>query len=84
MPFLCNCTVRVYSTVMKKHFASVVIGCAIGVIGVVLWLTTAGVRVPIVSPSKVGVVLMALGAIEVAVSGTALVLPSTRHREHEL
>jgi len=69
---------------MRKHLASLGIGSAVGIIGLVLLLTTQGIETPIVTLSKVGVVLAILGAIEVLVSGIALALPSTRHRSYEL
>ncbi|GAA1996170.1 hypothetical protein JL107_07200 [Nakamurella flavida] len=42
------------------------------VIGVVLALTTRGVRTPIVTLDKLGIVLAVLGAIEVAVTAVIM------------
>lgn len=55
-------------------------GLALAALGLVLWLTTRGVHTPVVTLTKVGVVLMALGALEVVISTVALALPSTRHK----
>jgi len=41
-------------------------------------------KTPIVTLSKVGVVLAILGAVEVLISGIALALPATRRRSYEL
>ncbi len=64
---------------MRNHLASIGLGLVTAVVGAVLWLTTGGVETPIITLSKVGVVLLALGLIEVAVSAVAIALPSTRH-----
>ena len=69
---------------MRTHVISIAIGVGMTAIGLVLWLTTGDVETPVVSLSKVGVVLMVLGVLEVVVSGAALVSPSTRHREESL
>lgn len=69
---------------MKKHLTSLGIGCVLGIAGLVLWLTTGNVQTPVISLSKVGVVLAVLGGVEVAVAVVALALPSTRRREYEL
>lgn len=69
---------------MRTHVISIAIGVGMTAIGLVLWLTTGDVETPVVSLSKVGVVLMVLGVLEVVVSGAALVSPSTRHGEESL
>ncbi|WNZ08654.1 DUF5708 family protein [Streptomyces sp. 11x1] len=38
-------------------------GAATFVIGLVLWLFTEGVEVPVVTPTKVGVVMMCVGGV---------------------
>jgi len=55
------------------------LGLVMAVAGAALWLTTGWVETPIITLSKVGVVLLVLGLIEVAVSGVAIARPSTRH-----
>lgn len=69
---------------MRTHLTSVGLGVAMAVIGLVLWRTTGGVKTPVVSLSKLGVVLLVLGVVEVAVSGIALARPSTRHEDMPL
>lgn len=69
---------------MRGHLKSVGIGAVVAVVGLVLWLTTGEVDTPVVSLSKVGVVLMVVGAIEVVISAVSLAVPSTRHRSDRL
>ncbi|MGH3502915.1 MAG: DUF5708 family protein [Nocardioidaceae bacterium] len=54
------------------------------VVGLVLWVMTQDVQTPVVALSKVGVVLAALGAIELVVTVVALAVPSTRHKNYDL
>lgn len=65
---------------MRSHWKSVGVGTVVAVVGLVLWLTTGEVDTPVVSLSKIGVVLIAVGAIEVVISAIASAAPSTRHR----
>lgn len=71
-------------TAMGKHVTSIGIGTATAIAGLVLWLTTEGVHVPVISLHKTGLVLAVLGLIEVIVSGVALINPRTRHRDYDL
>lgn len=64
---------------MRQHVTSVMVGVAMALVGLVLWLTTGGVETPVVTLSKVGLVLLVLGGLEVVVSGLALASRSTRH-----
>ncbi|MFH8978837.1 DUF5708 family protein [Streptomyces sp. NPDC017890] len=41
-------------------------GSATFLIGLVLWLTTGGVEVPVVTPTKVGIVMMCFGGAQTA------------------
>lgn len=69
---------------VKKHLGSVGIGVAMGVVGLMLWQTTSGVHLPVISLSKIGVVLAVLGAVEIVISGGAMLFPSSRHRDDPL
>lgn len=69
---------------MHGHWKSMGIGTVVAMVGLVLWLTTGEVDTLVVSLSKIGVVLMVVGAIEVVISVVALAVPSTRHRSGRL
>lgn len=69
---------------MRNHVISVALGVVVAVVGLVLWRFTGDVETPIVTLTKVGVVLMVLGVLEVLVSGAALASPSTRHQNEPL
>ncbi|MFI0468028.1 DUF5708 family protein [Saccharopolyspora sp. 5N102] len=56
-------------------------GVVLALIGAVLWATTGGVELPVVSPSKVGVVLLVVGAIEIVVGLAMVIGRSTRGRQ---
>ena len=64
---------------MRKHVVSVGIGALMLVVGLALWLGAGDVDTPVITLSKLGLVLTVLGALEVAISGFALIKPSTRH-----
>ncbi|MCT7353081.1 DUF5708 family protein [Streptomyces sp. 15-116A] len=49
---------------MTKPVKDLVAGAVTLVVGLVLWLFTGGVDMPVISPPKVGIVLMCLGALE--------------------
>jgi hypothetical protein len=63
---------------MKNHLVSVATGLVLVGLGLLLWWGAEGVVTPVVSLSKVGLVLWVLGAVEIAVSGAALATRSTR------
>lgn len=69
---------------MRKHVISVAIGVLMLAVGLALWLGAGDVETPVITLSKLGVVLAVLGALEVAISGFALLNPSTRHRDARL
>jgi len=71
-------------TPVGKHVSSLVVGIATGVVGLILWLATPGVEVPIISLRTTGMVLVVLGGIETLVSGFALLNPRARHRNYKL
>jgi|GEM_PF-3299949 hypothetical protein len=64
---------------MRNHLKSVLVGLVMGLVGLTLWLTTEGIETPVITLSKVGLVLLVLGALEVVISGLALASRSTRH-----
>lgn len=68
----------------KKHLTSVSIGVTMGVVGLLLWRVIPSVHIPVVSLTKIGVVLAILGAIEIIISGGALLFPSTRNSDYPL
>lgn len=69
---------------MRKNAVSVGIGVLMLVVGLALWLGAGDVETPVITLSKLGVVLAVLGALEIAISGFALLKPSTRHRDARL
>ena len=69
---------------MRKHVISVGIGALMLVVGLALWLGAGEVETPVITLSKFGLVLTVLGALEIVISGFALVNPSTRHRDARL
>ncbi len=60
---------------MSSRMSEILGGIACLVVGLVLWRTTDGVEWPVVTPSKVGVVLMVVGG---AGALWALLVPSRR------
>ncbi|QBS43463.1 DUF5708 family protein [Nocardia sp. CS682] len=50
---------------MNSGFKAVITGGITLVIGFVLWRFTGNVETPVVTPTKLGIVLMALGGLEV-------------------
>jgi hypothetical protein len=69
---------------MRNHLISVGVGVCMGVVGLLLWLTTGDVHIPFIALSKIGFVLFVLGVIEVGISGFALLDPATRHQDYDL
>lgn len=69
---------------LRTHLVSIAIGIVLAVTGLILWQTTATVDLPILTLSKVGVVLLVLGLVEILVSGAAAAWPATRHRKFPL
>lgn len=69
---------------MRNHLMSLGIGLVMLLAGLLMWSLAGGVHTPVLSLPKIGMVLAVLGLIEVAITGVALVLPSSRHREYEL
>jgi hypothetical protein len=65
---------------MRKHAVSVGVGVVMTVAGLVLFLVFADVETPVIGLRQLGLVLAVLGVIEVAVSGFALLRPSTKAR----
>lgn len=59
---------------MRSHVLSILTGLAVAAVGLVLWRTTGDVDTPVLALSKLGVVLMVLGVVEVVWSGVALAL----------
>lgn len=55
-------------------------GVVLVLIGAVLWATTGGVELPVISPSKVGVVLLVVGAVEIVVGLAMAIGRSARGR----
>ncbi|CAL9530585.1 hypothetical protein SUDANB58_04037 [Streptomyces sp. enrichment culture] len=49
---------------MTRTSRMIVEGAVTAVIGLVLWLFTGGVEVPVITPVKVGLVLMCVGAAQ--------------------
>ncbi|MEV0052103.1 DUF5708 family protein [Saccharopolyspora shandongensis] len=60
---------------------TLVSGVVLALIGAVLWATTGGVELPVVSLSKVGVVLLVVGAIEIVVGLAMVIGRSVRGRQ---
>lgn len=65
---------------MGKHTASLAVGAVMIVGGLVLFFAFRDVETPIVGLRQAGVVIAALGAIEVAVTCWSLV--GSRRRQH--
>lgn len=57
---------------MRSHLFSILTVLAVAAVGLVLWLTTGDVDTPVIALSKLGVVAMVLGVVEVVWSGVAL------------
>lgn len=69
---------------MNKHVLSVGIGLMMGIGGLILWLTAHDIETPVIGLRQIGLVLAVLGALEVVISGVALVSPTTRHQNYDL
>ncbi|GAA1205161.1 DUF5708 family protein [Prauserella alba] len=54
---------------MSANVKSLFIGAGMLIVGLVLWLTTEGVETPVVTLTKVGLVLAILGAAELVITG---------------
>lgn len=63
---------------------SIAIGIFLAGAGLILWQTTGSVDLVVFSLSKVGVVPLVFGLLEIAVSGAAAAWPATRHRKFPL
>jgi hypothetical protein len=57
----------------KTHVRSIGTGTLLLVVGLVLAFTTGGVETPVITLSKLGVVLAVIGGLEVVVSTVGLV-----------
>lgn len=69
---------------MRNHVISVALGVVTALVGLALWRFTGDIETPVVTLTKVGVVLMVVGVVEILISGSALASPSTRHRNEPL
>lgn len=69
---------------MRNHVISIALGVATALVGLALWRFAGDIEIPVVTLTKVGVVLMVLGVAEILISGSALARPSTRHQNEPL
>lgn len=54
---------------MSANVKSLFIGAGMLIVGLVLWFTTEGVETPVITLTKVGLVLAILGAAELVITG---------------
>ncbi|WP_268761368.1 DUF5708 family protein, partial [Frankia sp. AvcI1] len=63
---------------MSNNVKSLITGAFMLAAGLILYFTTDGVKIPVFTLTKVGVVLVFLGALELVITTGAMLLPDRK------